>query len=95
MLSIALACAPGVRAVLLDEPGAGLGGVDLQALSALLIRLRDEGVAVVLIEHHMDLVMGVADEIVVIETGRLLAQGPPRAIQADPLVMEAYLGRAA
>jgi branched-chain amino acid transport system ATP-binding protein len=95
MLSIALACAPGVRAVLLDEPGAGLGGADLQALSALLLRLRNEGVAVVLIEHHMDLVMGVADEILVIETGRTLAQGTPGAIQADPLVLEAYLGRAA
>ncbi len=95
MLSIALACVPGVRAVLLDEPGAGLGGTDLQALSTLLVRLRDEGVAVVLIEHHMDLVMGVADEILVIEAGRTLAQGTPGAIQADPLVMEAYLGRAA
>lgn len=94
MLSIALACAPGVRAVLLDEPGAGLGGADLRALSALLLRLRNEGVAVVLIEHHMDLVMGVADEILVIEAGRTLAHGTPRAIQADPLVMEAYLGRA-
>ncbi len=95
MLSIALACAPGVRAVLLDEPGAGLGGADLHALSALLLRLRGEGVAVVLIEHHMDLVMDVADEILVIEAGRTLAHGTPRAIQADPLVLEAYLGRAA
>lgn len=95
MLSIALACAVGVRVVLLDEPGAGLGGTDLQALSTLLIRLRDEGVAVVLIEHHMDLVMGVADEILVIETGRTLAHGKPGEIQSNPLVMEAYLGRAA
>ena len=84
MLSIALACAPGVRAVLLDEPGAGLGGTDLQALSALLVRLRDEGVAVVLIEHHMDLVMDVANEILVIETGRTLAHGTPGAVQSDP-----------
>ena len=51
MLSIALACAPGVRAVLLDEPGAGLGGADMEALATLLRRLRDDGVAVVLIEQ--------------------------------------------
>jgi branched-chain amino acid transport system ATP-binding protein len=95
MLSIALACADGARVVLLDEPGAGLGGADMEALAALLRRLRADGVAVVLIEHHMDLVMGIADEIVVIEQGRMLAHGPPRAIQADPRVMEAYLGRAA
>ena len=95
MLSIALACAPGVRVVLLDEPGAGLGGADLAALAALLVRLRGEGVAVVLIEHHMDLVMGVADEILVIEAGRMLAHGIPGEIQTNPAVVEAYLGRAA
>ena len=95
MLSIALACAPGVRVVLLDEPGAGLGGADLAALAALLLRLRSEGVAVVLIEHHMDLVMGVADEILVIEAGLPLAKGVPAEIQTNPLVVEAYLGRAA
>lgn len=95
MLSVALACVPGLRCVLLDEPGAGLGGADMEALLRLLVQLRDDGVAVVLIEHHMDLVMGVANEIVVLEGGRALAHGTPSEIRADPRVIEAYLGRAA
>ena len=95
MLSIALAAAPGARVVLLDEPAAGLGGADMLALRDLLVRMRAEGLAVVLIEHHMDLVMAVADEVVVIDLGRMIASGPPPAIQADARVLEAYLGKAA
>ena len=95
MLSIALACAPGARVVLLDEPAAGLGGADMAQLAALLGRLRDGGLAVVLIEHHMDLVMALADRIVALDLGRVLAEGRPAAIQADAGVLEAYLGRAA
>lgn len=94
MLSIALAYGSGAKALLLDEPAAGLGGADMRHLINLLISLKNEGLAVVVIEHHMDLIMSVADQIVVLEQGRLLATGTPHQIQSDPRVLEAYLGRA-
>ena len=80
---------------MLDEPAAGLGGADMGKLVALLKELRAEGLALVVIEHHMDLIMAVADRIVVLDQGRLLAVGTPREIQTDRRVLEAYLGRAA
>ena len=93
MLSIALAFGSGARVLLLDEPAAGLGGTDMSRLIDLLDGLRREGLALVVIEHHMDLIMSVADRIVVLDQGRMIATGTPRQIQADPRVLEAYLGR--
>ena len=93
MLSIALAFAGGARVLLLDEPAAGLGGDDMARLVTLMQSLRDEGVALVVIEHHMDLIMSVADEIVVLDQGRMLAHGTPAQIQTNDAVLEAYLGR--
>lgn len=95
LLSIVLAYGAGARALLIDEPAAGTGGTDMKVLADLLIDLRRRGVAVVVIEHHMDLIMAIADRIVVIDQGRKLAEGTPAEIQRNDAVLEAYLGRAA
>jgi ABC-type branched-subunit amino acid transport system ATPase component/ABC-type branched-subunit amino acid transport system permease subunit len=89
----ALATAPAV--LLLDEPAAGLDDADTVKLGALLQRLARAGLAVVLVEHDMSLVMSISDEIVVLDAGRRIAAGTPAAVRADPAVKAAYLGAAA
>lgn len=92
LVEIARALAADPCLLLLDEPAAGLRYLEKQALADLLRRLRGEGIGILLVEHDMDFVMGLADRVLVMEFGRKLAAGLPEEIQRNPAVVEAYLG---
>ncbi|MEV7632271.1 ABC transporter ATP-binding protein [Microbacterium sp. NPDC089318] len=91
-VEIARALATSPKLLLLDEPAAGLNFNEKQALMRLIRRIRDIGVAVVLIEHDMGLIMELAERIVVLNYGKEIAVGTPEQIKNDPVVIEAYLG---
>ncbi len=92
-LEMARALATEPRLLLLDEPAAGMGALELERLTQDIRRLRELGATIFLIEHTMDLVMGVADRIAVLNFGQKIAEGAPGEIQANQRVIEAYLGR--
>jgi branched-chain amino acid transport system ATP-binding protein len=92
MLEIARALATAPRLLMVDEPAAGLNAAEVETLLARIAELRSRGITVVLVEHNMDLVMKIADRILVMDYGQYLFEGVPTEVQAHPGVIAAYLG---
>jgi len=95
LVGVALALAAQPSMLLLDEPVSGMNASETHSFVELIRSIRDRGVTILLVEHDMPMVMSVSDRIVVLNYGRIIAEGPPDAIRNDPAVIEAYLGQGA
>jgi branched-chain amino acid transport system ATP-binding protein len=93
-LELAMAMASDPRVLLLDEPMAGVSAEDVDGLTSIIADVRDSGVAVLMVEHHIHVVLGLADRVAVVHHGRLLALGSADEVTADAEVQQAYLGEA-
>ena len=93
LVGVALALAAEPSMLLLDEPVSGMNASETQSFVQLIRNVRDRGITILLVEHDMPMVMTVSDRIVVLNYGRIIAEGPPDVIRNDPAVIEAYLGQ--
>jgi branched-chain amino acid transport system ATP-binding protein len=92
MLELARALATEPELLLLDEPASGLNTKEKQDLAALISRIRDRNITMLLVEHDMSMVMGLCDDVLVLHNGSVIAEGPPSAVQNDAKVISVYLG---